>query len=217
MLILNFHGVGPVTRAIDEGERNCWLDQDTFDAVVDLVAGKSHVRLTVDDGNASDHEFILPSLLSRKLTAEFFVCSKRLGQSTFLNDVQVRDLAAKGMTIGSHGAVHRAWRHLTPSELKDEIEGSKVVLETVCKSSIKSAACPFGAYDRTVLAELKRAGYQTVYTSDGGDARRDAWLQARTTITRSMSLNGVRKLIEAGPGFLRQTSITVKSALKRWR
>ena len=217
MLILNFHGVGPVTRPVDDGERNCWLDQGMFDAVLELAKGQSHVRLTVDDGNASDHEFILPSLLNRGLTAEFFVCSDRLDQPTFLSRAQVRDLKAKGMLIGSHGAAHRAWRHLSDRELVVEIEDSKAILEDVCESVIDSAACPFGAYDRTVLAGLKRAGYRIVYTSDGGSAQETEWVQPRTTITRSMSLESIRELIETGPSFLRQASISARSVLKRLR
>ena len=105
-IILNFHGVGPVTRRIDDDERNCWLDQDTFEEVLDLAQGESRVQLTFDDGNSSDVEIVLPALLRRGLQATFFICSGRLDQPTFLSRTQVRELQAHGMCIGSHGVAH---------------------------------------------------------------------------------------------------------------
>ncbi|MDB6169033.1 MAG: polysaccharide deacetylase family protein [Verrucomicrobia bacterium] len=216
-LILNFHGVGPVTRDVDNGERNCWLERAAFDAVLDLVHGHSHVRLTVDDGNASDHDQILPSLLARGLMADFFVCSARIDQPTFLSHAQLRTLRDRGMGIGSHGATHRAWRGLPPEELRVELTDSRVALEEACGAPVTTAACPFGSYDRRVLNELKRAGYRRVYTSDGGLADDDAWLQPRTTITRGMRMEEIRQLIDHGPGRIRQISISLRKTLKRLR
>src|SRR6478735_6633460 len=150
-LILNFHGVGPVPRAIDPGERNCWLDQNFFEDVLDRVAGHPQVRLTVDDGNSSDCERVLPELLKRNLHATFFVCSGRLNQPDFLSPVQVRELQSNGMGIGSHGVAHLPWRYLPPQHLRDEIEGSKHAIQEFCGVTVDAAACPFGSYDRTVL------------------------------------------------------------------
>ena len=79
------------------------------------------------------------------------------------------------------------------------------------------AACPFGAYDRAVLSGLRRAGYRFVYTSDGGSAVKDQWLQARTTITRSTLLADIQRLILRGPGAGEQWLIDLRKFLKRFR
>jgi peptidoglycan/xylan/chitin deacetylase (PgdA/CDA1 family) len=218
LVILNFHGVGPIPREIDGGERNCWLDQDTFDAVLDLAQGQSQVRLTFDDGNASDAEVVLPALLRRGLSATFFICSGRLDQSTFLSQVQVRELQAHGMGIGSHGITHLSWRQLSPELLWDELAGSRQVLERVCGRPVDTAACPFGDYDRTVLKGLRRAGYHVVYTSDGGASAENHWLRARTTVTQSMPLGDVQRLVrQGGPGAWKQSLIDVRKFIKRLR
>ena len=133
-IILNFHGVGPVSRRIDSGEFECWLDQDCFYDILDQVKGQSHVLLTFDDGNASDFEIALPALLQRGLRATFFVCSGRLDQPTFLSRAQIREIQSRGMQIGSHGIAHRSWRHLDQTRLHEEIEGSRRALEAVCGS-----------------------------------------------------------------------------------
>jgi peptidoglycan/xylan/chitin deacetylase (PgdA/CDA1 family) len=217
MIILNFHGVGPVTRDVDAGERDCWLDPLAFEQVLDLVRGKSHVRLTVDDGNASDHDLILPALLARGLKADFFVCSGRIGEKTFLSREQILTLRDRGMGIGSHGVVHRPWRHLRGAELEQEIAGSRATLERALGVKVDTAACPFGSYGRVSLACLRRAGYRTVYTSDGGAAHEGDWLLPRTTITRDMSMESIRDLIDHGPSAGRQASIRLRGIIKRLR
>lgn len=215
LIILNFHGVGLVPRNIDDGERNCWLDQDFFEAVLDSVRNEPNVRFTVDDGNASDVELVLPALLRRGLRATFFICSGRLDQPTFLSRQQVRELLEQGMGIGSHGVVHRSWRQLTFTQLTDELEGSRQVIEELCGRPVDAAACPFGAYDRTVLNGLRRACYRHVFTSDGGTATENHWLQARTTVTRTMALCDIQRLTQHGPGRTGQALISARKFFKR--
>lgn len=217
LTILNFHGVGPVTREVDRGERDCWLETDFFERVLDLVVGKPHVRLTVDDGNESDHSHVLPALTKRGLQASFFVCSERLDQPTFLSRSQVIELKLAGMTIGSHGAIHQPWRGLGDGELDREIFESRRILESLCSTVVDSAACPFGSYDRKVLSKLKSARYRAVYTSDGGSAHESEWLQARTTITRGMSMPAIERLVLSGRGTRSQLGINLRKIVKRLR
>jgi len=216
-LILNFHGVGPVPRTMHDGEYQCWLDQDFFDAVLDLVRDHPHVRLTVDDGNRSDVTNILPSLIERGLDAVFFVCSGRIGRADFLDKENLRELLDAGMAIGSHGVDHLPWRTLGDEQLRDELVRSKRALEAACGVTIDEAACPFGSYDRRVLAALRGAGYRRVYTSDGGFSLLNQRVVPRTTVTRGMSLDDVRTLLVEGPGALKQWTIRAKSLVKSLR
>jgi peptidoglycan/xylan/chitin deacetylase (PgdA/CDA1 family) len=216
-VILNFHGVGPIPRSLEDAERNCWLEEDFFAAVLDLVRTSENVKLTFDDGNASDFEIVLPHLRRRGLPATFFVCSDRLDQPTFLSRAHVRQLRAEGRDVGSHGAEHLSWRNLSSGRLAVELENSRRVLDEVCRAPIDSAACPFGAYDRTVIHGLRRAGYNRVYTSDGGIAVAGGWLQARNTVTRSMTLDQVSRLIRLKSGGVAQGLINFRKLIKRLR
>jgi peptidoglycan/xylan/chitin deacetylase (PgdA/CDA1 family) len=217
LIILNFHGVGPVSPSTPAAERDCWLDQEFFQAALDLVEGQAHVQLTFDDGNASDAEIVMPALLRRGLSATFFVCSGRLGHPAFLSPARLPELLAHGMRIGSHGVAHVSWRHLPAPRLWDEVAGSRQALEQVCGVPVDIAACPFGAYDRAVLGGLRRAGYRQVCTSDGGVSAENHWLQPRTTVTRGMRLEDIRRLVRRGPGLWRQCSIHARKLVKRLR
>ena len=47
---------------------------------------------------------------------------------------------------------------------------------------VDEAAVPLGAYDRRLLAELRRLGYRKVHTSDRRLASDEAWLQPRFSV-----------------------------------
>lgn len=217
MIILNFHGIGPVVRNIDPGEYACWLEVEHLEAILDRVRGNENVVITFDDGNTSDYHIALPALLKRGMRATFFICSGRIGKPTFLNSAQVRDMRFSGMAIGSHGINHKPWRTLGRHELHEEIADSRKVLEDICMEPIDMAACPFGSYDRRVLGVLRNSGYRAVFTSDGGDSEEDQWLRARTTIKRSISPAEIDRLAHHPTALVGRFFRGTRIALKRFR
>ena len=217
MVILTFHGVGPVTRKIDEGERDCWIEQDFLKEVLDLVAKTEAVKITVDDGNASDLQYILPELEQRNLSGTFFLCSALIGKKTYLSIDGCKELLEANMTIGHHGKDHRPWRNLSTAELKEEIVNSRRELERLLSISITEAACPFGAYDRKSIRALKYSGIQKAYTSDMGGTEENSWLCPRNTIRRSMSIDDVKAILAERPPYSRSFKRTLKIKLKALR
>lgn len=198
-------------------EREVWLDLPRFHAVLDALTDHAGVRLTFDDGNASDAEHALPALRARGMRATFFVVAGRLGMPGFLDEQHVRALADAGMTIGCHGMHHRRWRQLDDCALHEEIVDARLRLEEVVQRPVTQAACPFGAYDRRVLRSLRRGGYEHVFTSDRGTAAPGAWLQARNTVRHGDDvrlLDGILGLERSRGERLRRGA---KRSVKRWR
>ena len=89
-------------------------------------------------------------------------------------------------------------------------------LEDAAGAPLDAAACPFGAYDRRVLARLRRAGFAAVFTSDGGWASRGAWLQARNTLRAGDGAAAVAALA-ADDGAAARSKQQLKTLVKRWR
>jgi len=210
---LTFHGVGEPPRALDEGEADVWVSHDRFLDVLDGAAERDDVRITFDDGNASDLELGLDALLERGLTATFFVVAGRLGVSGFLDEADVRRLADAGMEIGCHGMHHRPWRGLDDTELRAELVDAKATLEAVVERPVAEAACPFGAYDRRVLRALRSAGYRRVFTSDRGTTDSARFLQARNSVGPADDA-GLLGRIPSVDGAVGRRA---KLAVKRWR
>jgi peptidoglycan/xylan/chitin deacetylase (PgdA/CDA1 family) len=214
---LTFHGVGSCARMIGAGEQEVWLTLPRFLSVLDAVAERRDVALSFDDGNASDVEHALPALRARGLHATFFVVADRLDTSGFLSRDDVRALHAAGMPIGCHGMRHRPWRGLDRRTLDEELVAARALLEEIVEEPVTRASCPFGAYDRRVLAALRRHGYSRIYTSDGGTTAPGAWLQARNSV-RWWEGADLLDLIEQGAQRPRaRLNRRATLAAKRWR
>jgi peptidoglycan/xylan/chitin deacetylase (PgdA/CDA1 family) len=216
-VILNFHGVGPTVRELDLGEEDVWLSCDDLAASLDAVRERRDVRITFDDGNLSDVTFALPALVSRGLTATFFVPAGRLGKPGFVDASCLRELVAAGMQVGSHGMHHRSWAGLPDHLLAEELPAARERLEDASGVCVDEAACPFGAYDRRSLRALRDAGFRRVYTSDRGYARPAAWLQPRNTMHREHCREEIEDLLDGPPGMITSLVSSARRTVKRWR
>jgi peptidoglycan/xylan/chitin deacetylase (PgdA/CDA1 family) len=214
---LTFHGISDGDPDPRLGEDRTWLDLDSFTSALDAVVGRPEVRISFDDGNASDVIYGLPALLGRGLRATFFVVAGRLGAPGFLDDVDVRRLADAGMTIGCQGMRHRRWRRLGDDALREELVDARNILEDIVRRPVSDAACPFGSYDRRVLTFLRRSGYRQVYTSDRGTSHPEAWLQRRNTVQRGQGAAVVDEILSSERSTPRAFVRQLRLSAKRWR
>jgi peptidoglycan/xylan/chitin deacetylase (PgdA/CDA1 family) len=214
---LCFHGIGTPGRLMEPGEDAYWISPDLYHRVLDLATEDRRVRLSFDDGNASDVEIALPGLLERGLSATFFVLAGRLDRPGSLSGNEVRELAATGMRIGSHGMDHRPWRGLDEHDLDRELVEARHRLAAAAGTTVHEAALPLGRYDRRVLRAVRRLGYSHLHTSDRGWGRGEAWLQPRFSVRLGDSVESVRRdmLTPASPAG--RAHHALRTAAKRWR
>lgn len=212
-----FHGVGEPRRELEPGEDAYWITAEMFGRILDDVRNwPARVRLSFDDGNASDAEIGLPALVERGLHADFFVLAGRLGTPGSLDDDGVRELKRHGMGVGTHGMRHRSWRGMDPATRDEELVTARERLAEVAGCPVEDAACPLGRYDRRVLTELRRLGYRRVYTSDRRPAWRDAWLQPRFSVRHDDTPETLRAAALEQPVARRIRSAAV-GVVKQWR
>lgn len=216
--VANFivHGIGTASRQLDPGEDEAWVSVEQFEQLLDTVVGRPDVRITFDDGNASDLEIGLPRLLERGLDAEFFLLAGRLGEPGRIDATGVRELVVSGMAIGSHGWAHRDWRRVDAGTAQQEIHDALRVLTEIAGRPVTRVAIPFGSYDRHVLRRLRQARVDRAYTSDGGRARPHAWLQARNSIHRDLDAGWIRQILDEAPTLARARRFAAR-AVKRVR
>lgn len=212
-----FHGIGTPARELEPGEDRYWIDVDTFHRVLDDVATWPSVRISFDDGNASDVEIGLPALVERGLPADFFVLAGRLGAPGSLDDAAVKELATAGMTIGTHGMRHVPWRGLSAAETGAELVEARTRIAAAAGVEVDAAACPLGRYDRRLLADLRRLGYRRVFTSDRRAAKADAWLQPRFSVRSGDTAESFRAEALTPPPLVRQARSAAVGLIKRWR
>jgi len=216
ILVLTFHGLGEPPKSVESKEVPFWVSGESFAAVLEAVRDREDVLITFDDGNRSDVETALPALLERGMRAEFFALAGRLGERGRLSAQDVGELAGAGMTIGSHGMDHRKWRNLDAATLRRETVEARAILQDAAQQPVSHAAAPFGTYDARTLRALLRAGFERVYTSEGGLTRSDRWLMARHTVKREDRTCAIEHLLAGEPWSTRLTR-AAKIAVKRRR
>jgi peptidoglycan/xylan/chitin deacetylase (PgdA/CDA1 family) len=115
------HGVGRAGHELDPGEDQIWVSVAQFERVLDVVAKRPDVRITFDDGNASDVEVALPRLVERGLNAEFFLLAGVLGE----RDGSTPPVSARCWTpawrSGRTGWSHRDWRRIDNAQARGKI------------------------------------------------------------------------------------------------
>jgi peptidoglycan/xylan/chitin deacetylase (PgdA/CDA1 family) len=214
---INVHGIGPTDRKLDPGEDQVWVSVAQFEQTLDAVAGRDDVRITFDDGNASDVAIGLPRLIERGLKAEFFVLAGRLGEKGRLDSADVRTLVEAGMPVNSHGWAHRDWRRVSEAEAREEFVDAPRVLGELVGRPVTRVAIPFGSYDRHVLRRLREAGASLVYNSDAVRVRGDEWLQARVSIGPDLDAAWLSRTLDGTPSLARRARGVAVRTVKRLR
>jgi peptidoglycan/xylan/chitin deacetylase (PgdA/CDA1 family) len=212
-----FHGIGTPGRELEPGEEKYWVSADLFHRVLDEVRTWPAVRISFDDGNASDVEIGLPGLVERGLTADFFVLGGRLDHPGSLSRDDVRVLRANGMVVGSHGMRHRSWRGMSGDQVREELVEARDRIADASGAPVQTVACPFGLYDRGVLMKLREHGYTGVFTSDRAPARSGAWLQPRFSVVKDDTVASVRMAVKRGSAPRQRVRSVAVGLVKRWR
>lgn len=215
---LSFHGLGTPPRSVtDPIAARQWTSIAEFERILDLCRGRSDVRMTFDDGYASDLSIALPRLLARGMTADFFISVGRLGTTGYIEPAAVRELDAAGMNVGCHGMDHLRWREIDDTSLDREINVAREKLEEILGHRVNDVAIPFGQYDLRVLRKLRSANYQRVFTTDQVPASSPrAWFQPRYTAWNDLNTVSLDRVLHGEPLAVRAFK-ALKIAIKRNR
>jgi len=214
-IILNFHGIGVPHAGVPEDEVPYWLSIAQFQGVVDRAKGRTDIAFTFDDGNRSDLEIAAPALEAAGFNGAFFILTGRFGQPEYLTPDDIRTLKAAGHDIGLHGRDHVRWRDIDDDQLLDETENALTELNAIIGNDQRHIAIPFGAYNRRVIAHLKRLPIGKIYTSDGGPTTSARRIQSRTSMRADTTLNDLRHILDDDAGLAKKARRNVSRFLRQ--
>jgi len=130
-----------------------------------------HLNKTIKNTRGMDLERFLDELTvacgvewSREL-------ERQLADDLLMTWDQIRALAAAGMDIESHCRRHRVLQTLEPSDLADELLGSRADLERQIGRAPQAIAYPVGRpidQEREIRDAVVRAGYRLGFTNQSG-------------------------------------------------
>jgi len=164
------------------------------------------VVLTFDDGYKDFFDTVVPILNTFNFSATVFILAgligslacwrkKELQSSVLLNWNEIHGVIDAGHEIGSHGLSHPNYFHLSTEGLKQEIAGSKKIIEGNIKTPVASFAYPYNIYNEQIVDIVKEAGYKHAVRNGKNcknDFKVDCFQLCRSSIN---SKNSVKEFI----------------------
>lgn len=117
------------------------------------------IIITFDDGNLNNYTAAFPIMQKYGFTGVLYIVGNYMGADQFMNVDQIREMAAAGWEVGSHGMNHKDLTLLEPQEQRSEIVDSKKYLENTLGVPINTIAYPYGLSDPSVIDFTYFAGY----------------------------------------------------------
>ena len=150
--------------------------------VADVLAGRSRaLHVTFDDAYRNILR-VLPSLERLGIRPTVFVCTDYADEGrpldvplldhvpaahrnelTTLRWEELRELAERGIELGSHTRTHPNLRQLSTSELSQELAASRDKIASELGRPCRYFAYPYGQFDARVRDAVERAGYEAAF------------------------------------------------------
>ena len=218
--IVGYHAIQPPVAGADFPElfvpqddfveQMKWLDEHGYEAVtLDQVQDAWYkdgelppkpVVLTFDDGYLSQYVAAFPALQHFHWPGVLNLVAK----GADLPDDDVRKMldAKPPWELASHTTTHADLTTLGSTELRDEVDGSRRILQDRFDVPVDNFCYPAGRYDDTVIHAVSDAGYRGATTENPGLASADhPYTLNRVVIHLSDGLDGfVSKLRAAESG-----------------
>ena len=106
-------------------------------------------------------------------------------QLATMNWDQLREIAGRGVTIGSHTVNHPHLPELADSELDRELGDSRARIEDELGRPCTLFAYPYGEHDARVRAAVRRVGYEAAFALWAGSLAGDRYALPRVDLYRA--------------------------------
>ena len=167
-------------------------------------SGRIPFAVTVDDGGVSYYTSVAERLERRSWRGHCFVTTDFIGRRGFLNPSQIRELAERGHTIGSHTASHPTGLHTLPfHRIAAEWARSRATLEDILGRSVDIGSVPGGCYSPVVAQAANEAGIRVLFTSEPVtrlSSRNGCLLVGRFTLRRGDPSDRAGRLVSSSAG-----------------
>jgi peptidoglycan/xylan/chitin deacetylase (PgdA/CDA1 family) len=188
--ILTYHHVGPNTDSKDalntvstksfefqmEFLRRHGYQAISFDDLVEGIKkgytfSRNSVVIQFDDGYEDNYTNAFPIIKKYEIPAMVFLISDVVGNPGFLTWDQIKEMERYHFLAGSHTRHHYYLPSLSLEKAKDEIIGSKKVIENNLGHAIDYFAYPSGGFTIEDKEILKEAGFKAAGTTNRGKAK----------------------------------------------
>jgi peptidoglycan/xylan/chitin deacetylase (PgdA/CDA1 family) len=155
------------------------------------------VVISFDDGYRPQYTFALPTL--RKHGWAGVLNLKAEGSELYESNVEA--MIAAGWELAAHTIHHLDLTELGPEELKEEVAGSRKILQEEFNVPVNNFCYPAGQFDETVVKAVEEAGFTGATTEISGFAEKNKPFElARLEILRESHVKGLAEDLKNGEG-----------------
>lgn len=140
--------------------------------------------ITIDDGYRTIYTNAWPVLKKYgfPFTVFLYVEGIERGYKNYLSWEQIKEMQAEGVDFQDHGFSHHRLankpKNMNEEEYrtwirKDLAKGASILAVTLGKKP-RFFAIPYGEYNRIVIEEAKKVGYDAIFTQDAGSVSNDS-------------------------------------------
>ncbi len=128
------------------------------------------VVLTFDDGFKDQYTNAYPLLERHDYVGTFFIITRFADEAReeHMSWMDIGDLHANGMEIGSHSYTHPSLRGKSFDYIVWQVLGSKEAIEARTHEPVRFFSYPSGQYDQLAIDVLRSAGYWGAVTVEAG-------------------------------------------------
>jgi peptidoglycan/xylan/chitin deacetylase (PgdA/CDA1 family) len=145
------------------------------DLVTGITQGQQFSRNSVvvqfDDGYEDNYTYAFPILKKYGFPAIVFLVSDKVGTPGFLTWDQIKEMEKYNFIAGAHTRHHVYLPRVTPEMARDEIAGSKKIIENHLGHPIRYFSYPSGGFSTEIKGLVQQAGYAAAVTTNRGKNR----------------------------------------------
>jgi len=184
--VLCYHGVS--AKAPEPDPRGLFVTSAQFEAHLDFIEAQGYrlvsvselwrhmqsgadvsrlAAITFDDGFSCTVNEAMPILVQRGASSSMYVSTGLLGkrhprmpETQIMSAADALELQAMGMEVGGHTVDHPYLPGMPYAEVLDQLSRSRLFLEDLLGSPVKTMAYPFGAFDANAISAAREAGYE---------------------------------------------------------
>jgi peptidoglycan/xylan/chitin deacetylase (PgdA/CDA1 family) len=155
------------------------------------------IVISFDDGYRPQYTFALPTL--RKHGWAGVLNLKAEGSELY--ESNVKEMIEAGWELAAHTIHHLDLTELGPEELKEEVAGSRKILQEEFEVPVNNFCYPAGQFDETVIEAVEAAGYTGATSEISGFAEKGKPYElARLEILRESHVGGLAEDLKNGEG-----------------
>ncbi len=145
------------------------IRQEGYEIVPHITEPKGQVAIMLDDGFRGVYE-CRDYFYGNNIRPTIFLPAGYVGaiDKGLLSKDEILDLQSHGFRFECHGWSHLPLTDVPPAELGHELVDSKRYLEELLNQKVESICLPLGFFTTSLLNEVSKAGYTTIYSSIPG-------------------------------------------------